>query len=271
MALRALATAALILGEPRYTTATREALRFVRTSLLRDGDRLWRTARAGRAHTAGFAEDYANVADGLLTAYACLGDAEDLLLAVRLVDRLLADFWDDASGTLFDTAAEHDRVVARPQSLLDNATPSANAVAADVLLRLALLTGEADYDRRARSILRAVAPAFDRQPSAFGRMLSAADRALSPLLDAVIVGGPEDPAAIDLRRAAARPYAPDLVIAPLAPDAATSAWPLFDRKVARNGAVTAYVCRGYTCDAPTTDPMVAAEQIARLSLSPAGS
>jgi uncharacterized protein YyaL (SSP411 family) len=271
MMLRALATAALILAEPHYIQATRAAMHFVRTLLLRDGDRLWRTARAGRAHTPGFAEDYANVADGLLAAYAALGEAAELQLAIRLIDRLLADFWDDASGTLFDTAAEHDQTVARPQSLLDNATPSANAVAADVLLRLALLTGEADYDRRARSILRAVAPAFERQPSAFGRMLSAADRALSPLLDAVIAGEPEDPAAAALRSAAARPYAPDLVIAPLAPNSPTAAWPLFEGKVAREGVATAYVCRGYACDAPTADPVEAAQQIARLSVSPAGS
>ncbi|HYN62993.1 MAG TPA: thioredoxin domain-containing protein [Candidatus Limnocylindrales bacterium] len=271
MALRALATAALVLGEPRHIEATRAVLRFVRTSLLRDDDRLWRTARAGRSHTAGFAEDYANVADGLLAAYASLGDAADLQLAVRLVDRLLADFWDDASGTLFDTASEHDQAVARPQSLLDNATPSANAVAGDVLLRLALLTGEADYDRRARSILRAVAPTFERQPSAFGRMLSAADRALSPPLDAVIAGESGDPTAAELRRAVARPYAPNLVIAPLAPDAPTAAWPLFEGKVARDGAPTAYVCRGHTCDAPTSDPTVAAEQVARLAVSPAES
>jgi uncharacterized protein YyaL (SSP411 family) len=271
MALRALATAALVLGERQYDEAARAVLRFMKTSLLRDEDRLWRTARSGRAHTPGFAEDYANVADGLLAAYAALGDVEDLQLAVRLVDRLLADFWDEASGTLFDTAAEHDRAAARPQSLLDNATPSANAVAADVLLRLALLTGEADYDRRARSILRAVASAIERQPSAFGRMLAAADRALSPQLDAVIAGEPGDPEAAGLRRAVARPYAPDLVIAPLAPSAPTAGWPLFEGKVARDGVATAYVCRGYTCDVPTADPAVAAEQVARLSLSPAGS
>jgi uncharacterized protein len=271
MALRALATAALALGEPRHIEATRAAVRFVHASLLRDDDRVWRTARAGRAHTPGFAEDYANLADGLLAAYAALGDAADLQLAVRLVDRLLADFWDDASGTLFDTSVEHDRTVARPQSMLDNATPSANAVAADVMVRLALLTGEADYDRRARSILRAVAPAFERQPSAFGRMLSAADRALSPPLDAVIAGEPGDPAAVALRNAVARVYAPDLVIAPLAPNGPTAAWPLFEGKAARDGEATAYVCRGYACDAPTGDPLVAAQQVARLSISPPGS
>ena len=179
MALRAIATVALVLGHERHAEATRRLVGFVRAHLLRDDDRVWRTARDGRAHTPGFAEDYANLADGLLAAHAALGEPDDLGLAVRLMDRLIADFWDEASGTLFDTAQEHDRAVTRPRSIVDSATPSANAVAADVLLRLALLTGEADYDRRARSILRAVAPALDRQPSAFGRMLSAVDRSLS--------------------------------------------------------------------------------------------
>ena len=128
MALRAIATVALVLGQERHADATRRLVTFVRTNLLRDDDRVWRTARDGRAHTPGFAEDYANLADGLLAAHAALGEPEDLRLAVRLMDRLIADFWDEASGTLFDTAEEHDRAVARPRSIVDSATPSANAV-----------------------------------------------------------------------------------------------------------------------------------------------
>jgi uncharacterized protein YyaL (SSP411 family) len=271
MALRALATAALVTGEPRYAAAARGAADFVRNVLVRDGNGLWRTARDGRAHTPGFAEDYANVVDGLLASYAALGSADDARLAVALVDRLIADFWDDASGTLFDASAEHDRPVARPRSLLDNATPSANSVAADVLQRLALLTGEADYDRRARSILRAVEPALARQPSAFGRMLSAADRALSEQVDAVIAGDPVGTDARALRQAVSRPYAPDLVIAPFGPGSGLHDWPLFRDKLPRDDAATAYVCRGYACDAPTGDPRVAAEQVARLAVSRAGS
>jgi uncharacterized protein YyaL (SSP411 family) len=270
MALRAVAALALLSGEFRYVEATRRVARFVHDVLVRDGTGLWRTARSGRAHTPGFAEDYANLADGLLAAYAALGGADDLQLALALVDRLIADFWDDASGTFFDASAEHDRAVTRPRSLLDNATPSANAVAADVLLRLSLITGEADYDRRARSILRAVEPALARQPSAFGRMLAAADRALSEPMDAVIAGDPDAPDAAALRRAVAQPYAPDLVIAPLAPESPLADWPLFRDKAARDGAATAYVCRGYACDAPTSDPTIAADQVAKLGVSRAG-
>ena len=269
MALRAIAAVALVLGDRSHEEATRDLVRFLREHLLRDDDRVWRTARGGRSHTPGFAEDYANLADGLLAAYAALGSWEDLLLARRLVDRLVGDFWDKASGTLFDTANEHDRAVARPRSLLDNATPSANAVAADVMLRLALLTGEADYDRRARSILRAVQPALDRQPSAFGRFLSAADRALAEPIDVVIAGDPGSEEAMALRRSVAQPYAPDLVIAPVAepPDG----WPLFEGKATPIGAARAFVCRGYACDWPTTDPAEAREQVAALAVSRPGS
>ena len=268
MALRALGVASLVLGEVRYVEATERLTAFLRDQLLRDGDRLWRTARDGAAHTPGFAEDYANVADGMLAAYAALGRAEHLELATALMERAVAEFWDEASGTLFDTGPEHDRTVARPRSLLDGAVPSANAVAADVLLRLGLLLGEPDYDRRARSILRAVAPALDRQPTGFGRMLSATDRALGEPLDAVVAGEPGDERALALRRAVARPYAPDLVIAPLASGSRLEPLPLFAGKGMRDGLAVAYVCRSYACDEPTSDPDRAATQVAGLVAMP---
>jgi uncharacterized protein YyaL (SSP411 family) len=265
MALRALAVGSLVLGDDRFAEATRSCVGFIRAQLLRDEGRLWRTARGGTAHTPAFCEDYAHVADGLLAAYAALGDAADLELAAALMERAVADFWDDASGTFFDTSDEHDRVVARPRSMIDGATPAANSVAADVLLRLALLTGQPDHDRRARSILRAAGPALDRHPSQFGRLLAAGDRALGEPIDAVVVGDGDDPLAVSLRRAAARPYQPDLVIAPCSLDDGTAAWPLFEGKTARDGMPTAYVCRGYACEEPTQDPERVAAQVARLA------
>jgi hypothetical protein len=167
---------------------------------------------------------------------------------------------------------EHDRLVARPHSVVDSATPSGNAVAADVLLRLALLTGDPDLDRRARAILRAVAGGLDRQPSMFGRMLSVADRALATQID-VVVAAPSanDPGAARLRYAAQRPYAPDLVVASWVPGGAevgaaeAAQWPLFEGKGPRDGNAVGYVCRGYACDAPTTDPATVERQVAELN------
>ncbi len=264
LALRAFGHAALVLADDRFLATTRELVAFIEAHLLRDGDRLWRTARAGRAHTPAFAEDYFAIADGLLVAHEALGDSPPLLLAVSLVDTAVRDFWDDEAGTFVDTSAEHDRTVAQPRGLIDNATPSANSLAADVLQRLALLTGNADLDRRARSILRAVAPALDRQPSAFGRMLAAADRMLGEQVDVVVASDAHEGSGRALREAARAPYVPNLVLTSVAAGDPRSAWPLYQGKIARGASATAYACRGYACDEPTADPGRLAEQVAAL-------
>jgi uncharacterized protein len=264
LALRALAHAALVFGDERYAAATEDLVAFIEGQLLRDDDRLWRTARDGRAHTPAFAEDYLAVADGLLVAHGALGSAGPLLLARRLADRAVAEFWDETSGTFLDTSEEHDRTVAQPRGLVDNATPSANSLAADVLQRLALLTGEASYARRADAILRAISPALDRQPSAFGRMLCAADRRLGEPIDVVVAGRPDD--GRPLRQSAARPYVPDLVLTAATDGDEHESWPLHAGKVARDGLATGYACRGYACDEPTHDPARLSEQV--LGLAP---
>jgi uncharacterized protein len=262
LALRALAHGALVLGDGAYSDATRALVAFVERHLAREDGRLWRTSRDGRGSTPAFAEDYLAVADGLLGAHAALGDAAPLLLARRLVATVLRDFWDDDAGTFVDTSDEHDRTVARPRGLVDNATPSANGIGADVLQRLALLTGDDDLARRARAIVSAVAPALEHQPSAFGRMLAAADRLGGEQIDVVVAAAPG--AGRELREAAARPFVPDLVITSVAPCDEHARWPLYAGKDARNGLPTAFACRGHACDEPTPDPARLAEQVAAL-------
>ena len=268
LALRALAHATLVLGEARYAEATADAAQFVRRHLVREGttSRVWRTTRDGRAHTPGFAEDHLALADGLLDAHAALGTADDLELAHDLVRTALDSFWDAGAGTFVDVTDEHGRTIATPRGLVDNAVPSANSIGADVLLRLALLTGDDGLAERARSILRAVASALDRQPSAFGRMLCAADRALGEPID-VVVASEASGDGRDLREAAARPYLPDLVIASVVAGDGHAAWPVFTGKTARDGRATAYACRGTSCDAPTEDVTELDRQVRSLGVS----
>ena len=269
LALRALAHAALVLGDARYAEATADLVSFVRRRLVREGApvRVWRTSRDGRSHTPGFAEDHLALADGLLGAHAALGTARDLDLALSLARTAASAFWDDAAGTFVDVTEEHGRTIATPRGLADNAVPSANSIGADVFLRLAVIIGDDDLADRARSVLRAVAPALDRQPSAFGRMLSAADRALGEPVDVVVAAraGEDDEQARALREAASRPFVPDLVIAAVTAGDEHASWPLFAGKAARDGGATAYACRGTSCDAPTNDPEELDRQVRALS------
>ena len=189
--------------------------------------------------------------------------ADDLLVARQLMDRAIADFWDDEAGAFWDTSDAHEAIVARPRSLIDGATPAGNSVAADIMLRLTLLTGEPDYDRRARSILRIAGDALDRQPQLFGRMLCAVDRSLGEPIDVVVAASPGE-GGEELRAAALMLYSPDLVIAGLSPGDETGSWPLFIDKRPLDGRPTAYICRGYACLAPTHDPAEVERQISEL-------
>ena len=261
--LKSLAEAGGVLARGDYLDAAGGIARFARHVLLRADGSLWRTARDGAGHTPAFLEDYACLADGLLSLHAALGRVEDLVLARELMDRAIADFWDDQGGAFWDTSDAHEAIVARPRSVTDGATPAGNSVAADLLLRLALVTGDADYYRRAHSILRAVGGALDRQPQLFGRMLAAADRSLAEPIDVVVAASSGD-VGQELRSAALLPYRPDLVIASLRPGDATADWPLFIDKRPLDGRATAYVCRGYACLAPTFDPGEVERQVREL-------
>jgi uncharacterized protein YyaL (SSP411 family) len=265
LALRAFAHGALVLGDGPYRAATSTLVAFIERHLVREGDRLWRTVRDGRGRTPAFAEDYLAVADGLLGGHATLGDAQPLLLARRLVETAIRDFWDEDAGTFVDTSDEHDRTVARPRGLVDNATPSANSIGADALQRLALLTGEEDLARRARSIIRAVAAALEHQPSAFGRMLSAADRTIGEAID-VVVAEAGDGDGWELRAAATGPFIPDLVLTSVTEGDEHAGWPVYVGKEPRDGRATGYACRGYACDEPTSDPARLAEQVSALEV-----
>jgi hypothetical protein len=128
-------------------------------------------------------------------------------------------------------------------------------VAADVLLRLAVLTGSADLEKRGVDTVRSVAPLMSRHPSGFGRFLGALDFHLGPAVELAIVwpeGTPADrePLAPLLGEVFGR-YLPNRVLTG-GPEGSGADLPLLAGKRAW-GRPTAYVCERYACQAPTTD------------------
>ena len=88
---------------------------------------------------------------------------------------MLEEFWDEEGGGFFYNGKSGEQLIVRNKDYFDNATPSGNSVAAEVLLRLSVLTGNEDYRRRAVNVLRLVRDAVERYPSAFGYALGALD------------------------------------------------------------------------------------------------
>ncbi len=254
--LRAVAEAARILDRADLLAVATRNADFLMATMQTGYGRLLRTWKPGhKAKLNGYLEDYANVADGLVAVYEATFQRRWLDRATEIADTMIALFADDAGG-FYDTSADHEALIARPKDVFDNATPSGNAVAADVLLRLAILVDRPDFRRQAEAAVAPLAGAMARYPLGFARALSVVDFLLGEPAEIAIIG---DPAAADtgaLVRTVFAPFVPNKVVAGAAPgdSRGVAGLPLLEERPARDGRATAYVCRGYTCQAPATTP-----------------
>jgi uncharacterized protein len=260
LAIAAFADAAAAFGEPRLAALAGRAADLV-LGRLRDADgRLRRSWKDGQARSAGVLEDYAHMADGLLALYQASFDERWFVAARELADQMLARF-SDPTGGFFDTAEDHEALVSRPKGMQDNAMPSGGAMATNVLLRLAALTGEGRYRDAAERALTRVAPAAVRYPTAFAHWLNALQLALGRLDEVAIVGDLESAGGRALLEVLRREHRPLAVVAAAADPTATVV-PLLREREPRNGRPTAYVCHGFSCRQPVTEPAALAEQLA---------
>ena len=176
---------------------------------------------------------------------------------------MIALFWDESESCFYDTGRDHEELVVRPRDVFDNAQPCGGSVAADVLLRLAVITGNADYAAKAAAPLRSLAELMGRAPAGTGRWLAALDFYLSSPKEVAIVGPPDHPATAALLREVNRRYLPNRVLAGADGEtaAAASGLPLLEGRGMLDGQPTAYVCENYACQLPVTDAADLAAQL----------
>jgi uncharacterized protein YyaL (SSP411 family) len=260
--LRAFALAAGITGREEYREIAEKNASFLLERLVVDG-RLRRSYKDGQARFNGYLEDYACVADGLVALYETTFETRWLKEAASLADAILGLFWEQAEGTFYDTAADHEELVTRPRDVYDNATPSGNSVAVDVLLKLSILLDREDYRERAGVVLENLSGGMSQIPGAFGRLLSALDFYLSTPYEVAIIGERESPGTKTLLETVYSSYLPNKVMAGRSEndEEATQLVPLLAERPMRGGEPTAYVCVNYACQSPTTEPTELARQL----------
>ncbi len=264
LAISALAEAGRAFGNGAYVEAAVRAAEFVLTHL-RDGrGRLRRSWRDGRAGGPGYADDHALMAEACLTLYETTFELRWFEEARALAAELRRLFLDDERGGFFQTGSDAEALVIRPKELFDTATPGGNSAAADVLLRIAHLTGDAEDERAAASALRLVREGMTSAPTGFGQALSALDLYLSGAREVAVVGDPSTRATRALvDEVTVKRFVPNHVLAVAAPDdrASRDAVPLLRDRVAVDGLPTAYVCERFACKLPVTDPAALADQL----------
>lgn len=214
--------------------------------LVNNGIRLFRTWKDGRAKLNGYIEDYANLADGLIELYQASGEERYLLAARDLADAMITEFWDEENGGFFFTANDHEELIVRNKDFFDNATPSGNSVAADVMFRLAKFFGDEKYERFAAATLRTAAGQIRRYPQGFGRALSALEFSVSAVKEVVIIGERGN----ELERELWSEYRPAKVTA-IAEGDKLPDLPMFEGRKT-DGGPAAYVCENFVCGRPVS-------------------
>jgi uncharacterized protein YyaL (SSP411 family) len=257
MALAAFAEGGRRLGRPDYLEVAETLADFLLGPLSTADGRLLRTFRAGEAKIEAYLEDYAHVAHGLLELYTATGELRRLEEARRLAGLVLELFRDPELGGFFVDAGAG--LVARRKEFDDHPTPSGNSAAAYVLLRLARIFGDAGLEQAAVGVFRLALPYLERVPHAVGWLLCALDLYLAPPREVALVG--DSPS---LREAALEGFAPTIVhaFASGPDDPALERVPLLAGKSLVEGRPAAYVCQGFACLAPVTEPDALREALA---------
>jgi uncharacterized protein YyaL (SSP411 family) len=215
------------------------------------------------AHTpegvTGLLDDQVQTAAAALDAYETTGDREWIDWAVRLMDRVWADYRDEAGGGLFDTARGRDDeaglLPARAKPIQDAPTPSPNGVAGVVFARLHELTGEVRWKERGAALVAAFAGRAAELGLHAATYLLAVDWQLNPATHLVVVGGLRDPAAQAMHRASLTGFVPRRLVQLVDREQSTrQVLPAAIRGMLAGGdGPRGYACAGATCSQPAGD------------------
>ncbi len=262
LAMAALAEAFCVLKEPRYRQGALDCARFVLEEMVRRGE-LVHSYMEGHAGPPAYLDDYACLVEGLLRVHEATFEGRWLEEARRLARRMLELFWDENEGVFYDTGPLHHPPLVRPREVMDNATPCGSSMASYVLLRLAAITGEDAFRTVAAHALRAVRELMLRAPAAVAHWLCALHLYLSEPLEVALVGPRDDPHTQALLDVIYGQFRPHLALAGMPPGEGSTGIPLLEGREAIGGVPTAYVCRHFACQEPTSDPAVLAHLLSQ--------
>jgi len=255
--IAACALAGRVFDSSRFTGAAEQAAGFILKKLLSRRSTLLHRYRLGHAAVSGLADDYAFMIWGLLELYEATFTTYWLQSALSLNASFISRFRDRKSGGFYTASHSAEKLPARTKSGFDGALPSANAAAALNLLRLSRITGNTDFEETAAHALSCFSGSLSEAPSSHCMFMCALDYAAGPTSEVVLSGirGSDDTQA--MLRAFHQSFLPNalLLFRPAGEDlAALSAIaPRIALYTPADGRATAYVCRGFSCDAPTTD------------------
>jgi uncharacterized protein YyaL (SSP411 family) len=238
------------------------ALSFCREKLWDAGaGQLRRRYKDGVTKIDGYLEDYAFLGRGALDLYQATGNIEHLAFALELARAIEREFWDEESATLYFTPAEGEALIARPQELTDQSTPSSMGVAAELLKTLSVFTTDDSFATVAESVVETHGDRIWSNPLQHASLSLAADTVTNGAFELTLVA--DDPPAewhetiaewyLGSRVLGWRPASEDRLAEWLDRLDMDEAPPVWADRGPKDGEPTVYACRSFTCSPPRNE------------------
>jgi len=254
--IRGMTRAGRALSQPDWVDSASQALDFIRRELWRDG-RLLAVHKDGISHQTAYLDDHVMLIQALLEMLQTRWNTDHLQWVLELASVLLEHFEDKAAGGFYFTADDHEQLIQRPKVFTDDAMPSGNGIAAQVLLELSHLTGDISYHKAAEKTLRAAWSGIRQAPHAHASLLLALDTWLTPGDLLIIRAQPQYFA--EWRHAAEQKYSLKRSTYLIPADESDLPKMLARHQSPDTG--SAWLCRGFECLPPVASPEALAVMI----------
>ena len=251
--IAAMARAGVVFERPDWVASARAAFDFICREMTGADGRLRHSWRASQARHPASVDDYANLCRAALALHEATGTDELVAQSQQWIAILDRYYRDPAGGGYFFSAEDTPALITRAKTAADNATPAGNGTLVGVLTRLAVVTGDDGYRRRAEAIVEAFSGELGRNFFPLATLLNNAELLAEPV-HIVIIGKPEDPDLATLRRAVCQVSLPNAVVATLQPGRELPAGHPAYGKGLVGGRPAAYVCLGPVCSLPLSEP-----------------
>ena len=243
--IAALTNAGVIFDEPSWIAMARHAFDFIATAMTK-GDRLGHSYRAGHLLFPGLASDFTAMIRAAIALNEATGDhalLEQALIWQRALD---AHYTDPETGGYYWSADDAGDLLLRPHSTADDATPNPNSVAAQNLVRLAVLSGDDKWRDRADRLIENILSASAQNLLGHVALLNALDLRLRGA--EIVVTGTDSNALV--QAALKLPFVERVVLRAPTANALPVTHPARDKIAAAPNA--AFVCIGERCSLPVT-------------------
>lgn len=253
--IAALAKGAQAFESTEYLKAAERAAEFLLRKLQRTDGMLYHMYSDGEASIDGSLDDYAFLVLGLVELYEATFETKYLKEALRLQNDMIEHFWDQNSGGFFFTSDHSEKLLVRYKDFRDGAIPSGNSVAFLNLIRLARMTGNTRYEKKAAALAKAFSSHLEGTPSQNTMFLSALDFFNGQSYEVVIAGNQDPKETGRMLHAIRARFIPNtVVLLKKINDKSLENLASFTKNmITIDNKTTVYICQAFVCNKPVTN------------------